>query len=197
MEGGELGEEQEERGGEGEEGKGEEEVVVVVAYPLAGAIWSDVLQVESLRKVEVALDCAALPLSSKRVSDLEVNLGAVECSSTLVHRVAPSLPLQRLGECAGREIPDVIRADGLFGSGAQVDLIIGEAKLRQHTLREIKNLEDLVLNLLSYQNMWDHCSPLLLPSLSALPPSRFTCSCACLILLSPGREGRRRGHHPA
>mmetsp|Transcript_22390 Transcript_22390/g.50453 ORF Transcript_22390/g.50453 Transcript_22390/m.50453 type:complete len:493 (-) Transcript_22390:197-1675(-) len=115
--------------------------------PLAGAVRSDVLEVEALREVEVALDGTALPLPAQRVADLEVNLGAVERSSSLVHRVAPSLPLQGLGQRAGRKVPDVVGADGLFGSGTEVDLIVGEAKLGEHVLREVEDLEDLVLDL--------------------------------------------------
>eukprot|EP00968_Pinguiococcus_pyrenoidosus_P015053 scaffold1384_cov256-Pinguiococcus_pyrenoidosus.AAC.6 len=59
----------------------------------------DVLHVEALGEVEVALDGRALPRAADGILNLDVNLGAVEGTATIVHLVAPTLAIQRLDEC--------------------------------------------------------------------------------------------------
>ena len=52
---------------------------------LADTFGRDIFQTKAVGQVKIALNSRALPLSSNSVTDLQVNLGSVECPATLVN----------------------------------------------------------------------------------------------------------------
>eukprot|EP00955_Chlamydomonas_euryale_P065017 359137-Chlamydomonas_euryale.AAC.5 len=78
---------------------------------------------------------------------LDVDLWPVERAAARVHRVAPTLALERLNQRVLADLPEHVVADALLGSRRKVDLILGEAIRRQHLLHEVQHAADLVLDL--------------------------------------------------
>ncbi len=58
------------------------------------AVCTDVLQLKSLRKLEVKLDGTALPGSSDRIYQMEVDLRTVECAVAFVYHIIQSQLIQ-------------------------------------------------------------------------------------------------------
>ena len=56
---------------------------------------SDVLEFETLRKLEVKLDRTALPCSADRIYQMEVDLRAIECAVAFVDHIVESKVIKR------------------------------------------------------------------------------------------------------
>src|SRR5919199_2204125 len=110
-------------------------------------VLADVLHVEAYRHVEVELDGGELPLASECVVDFEVDLGAVEGSTTLVYFVRDFVSLHCFLKRLGRSIPICWFAYVLFGTGGQVSLEVAQTESPQDKQRELKCIPDLVLHL--------------------------------------------------
>mmetsp|Transcript_14379 Transcript_14379/g.38822 ORF Transcript_14379/g.38822 Transcript_14379/m.38822 type:complete len:426 (+) Transcript_14379:336-1613(+) len=107
-----------------------------------------VLELEALGQVEIALYGGALPRAANGIPNLEVNLWAIEGTSTLIHRVGPALALQRVHERVRGLGPYVVGAYALLRARGEVDLVVGEAKAREDALGEVKDAQDLIRKLL-------------------------------------------------
>ena len=112
------------------------------------AVGSDEMHVEALRLVEVELNRRHLPLAADGVLHLEVDLGAVERASALVHLDLELLGGYRLLERLYRLVPTLGLPHRLLGARGEVGLDVREAEALPHVEREPQDLEDLVLHLL-------------------------------------------------
>src|SRR5688572_6897080 len=68
-------------------------------------IGAGVHKLEPLRELEVELDRRALPHTSNRVPERDVDLGPVECAAASCHRIRDSFSLQRTLEDRFSPVP--------------------------------------------------------------------------------------------
>src|SRR5450759_900399 len=91
-----------------------------------GAVLRDVVQVEELRQVEVALDGAELPRPSKGVVDTEVDLRSVERTVARRYHVWAARRLDRRLENRLGPVPDRVGADPFLGPEAEGDVHVAK-----------------------------------------------------------------------
>ena len=114
-----------------------------------GVVGADVLEVEALRVVEVALDRRQLPRPADGVAHVDVDLRAVEGGVTLLQRVLEPVAHERRPQRLGGLLPHLVGADVLLGIlGRQVEREVVEAEGPQHREHEVEQRGDLVLQLL-------------------------------------------------
>src|SRR5262245_6168548 len=101
--------------------------------PLGAAVASDEFELEALRKVEVELNRAELPLAAMGVAHLQVDLRSVERSATRVLATREADGLAGAPEHARRPFPIFNRADRLaFGPRRDERRDIAEAERVEH-----------------------------------------------------------------
>ena len=115
--------------------------------PVLLPVVPDVSQAEPLWQVEVELDGRDLPLASDGVSDVDVDLGAVECAAALVDLVVdPPVDEGRPQRLRG-ELPLLGFPDGLVGPGRQHDVVFCEAEAAEKEESQVEYAVYLVHNL--------------------------------------------------
>src|ERR1035437_9061848 len=90
------------------------------------AILRDVVQVEELRQVEVALDSPELPRSSKGVVYMEVDLRSVERTVARRYHVWAARRLDRRLENRLGSVPNLVGADPFLGPEAEGDVHVAK-----------------------------------------------------------------------
>ncbi len=124
---------------------------------LARAVGADVLQAEALRLVEVHLDGRQLPLAADGVTDLDVDLRAVEGAAALVDLVGQAARASSAGpQRLGGVLPVLVGADRLARRVAVDRLASKSSKPNARSTLSTKpsRLADLVDDLLAVQKMW-------------------------------------------
>lgn len=120
---------------------------------LLAAVLCGVLQVKSLRHLEVKLDGTALPGSSQGVSQVEVNLGAVECAVAFIDDVIHSHVLKGLLQTVCCHLPILVGTHGILRSGGQLYEIL-EAELAVNLVNQLCYALDFILDLVvSHKDM--------------------------------------------
>lgn len=114
---------------------------------LLSGIFSLVLKVETNGGVEVDLDGTALVLSLKSIVDLDVNLGSIEGTISLVDGPGFAVVVEGILEGLFSLVPHGLRTESVLGSRRQLHLV-GEAEDGVNVLKEIHNILDLALDLL-------------------------------------------------
>ncbi len=110
--------------------------------PVRGVVGAGVLEREPLRKIEVELDCRALPLPADRIDELEVELRPVERSAALVHLIWLPPPLENFGKRVLSLGPLLMGAQRFFGACRQLDGV-GIAEGLEHLVAEVEQPLDL------------------------------------------------------
>jgi len=87
------------------------------------AVRADVAQVEALRQRKVALNRRALPFSLQGILELEVDFRSVESAVALIDVIGDVIVLERIFQSVRRQVPVRIRADRVFGTGAELHFI--------------------------------------------------------------------------
>ena len=115
---------------------------------VAGVVRADVLELEPLGMVEVALDRAQLPGPADGVAHIDVDLRAVEGGVALLDLVGQAVAVERLAQGLGGLLPDLVGAHVLFRVlGRQVRRELGEPEGAQHAHDEVEERGDLVTEL--------------------------------------------------
>lgn len=114
---------------------------------LLSGIFSLVLKVETNGGVEVDLDGTALVLSLKSIVDLDVNLGSIEGTISLVDGPGFAVVVEGILEGLFSLVPHGLRTESVLGSRRQLHLV-GKAEDGVNVLKEIHDILDLALDLL-------------------------------------------------
>ena len=85
-------------------------------WPVLPTIFGYIRQFEAAGEVEVELDGGALPLSTDRVFDLDVDLRAIECPASAVDLVVDAHVLEGVAQSGGGGVPLGLLTDILFGA---------------------------------------------------------------------------------
>src|ERR1017187_5684545 len=107
------------------------------------AILRDVVQVEELRQVEVALDGAELPRSSKGVVDTEVDLRSGERTVARRYHVRAARRLDRRLENRLGSVPNLVGADPFLGPEAEGDVHVAKLERAVNLVQEKEEVEHL------------------------------------------------------
>lgn len=110
---------------------------------LLGAVGIHVLQVKVERHLEVELDGTALPGTTERILQVEVDLGAVEGAVALVDLVVHAQLLQSGAQALLGASPVLVRTHGVLGAGGKLNVVL-KAKLLVHGVDEVDHAHDLV-----------------------------------------------------
>src|ERR1039457_897695 len=110
------------------------------------AILRDVVQVEELRQVEVALDGAELPRSSKGVVYTEVDLRSVERTVARRYDVRAARRLDRRLENRLGSVPNLVGTDPLLGPEAEGDVHVVKLERAVDLVQETEEVEHLAID---------------------------------------------------
>lgn len=110
---------------------------------LLGAVGVHVLQVKVERHLEVELNSTALPGTTERILQVEVDLGAVEGAVALVDLVVHAQLLQSGAQALLGASPVLIRTHGVLGAGGKLNVVL-KAKLLIHGVDQIDHTHYLV-----------------------------------------------------
>ena len=118
---------------------------------LARAVFSDVLQAEALREVEVELHSRELPQAADCVHPPDVDLRAVKCRFARDDRVFDLFFFQNLFERIGGSFPLIVAADKILAiiriPGGKLSLKLIETEILQHIQRKIQASRDFRFDL--------------------------------------------------
>ena len=116
---------------------------------LFGGSLALVLQVESDWQLEVELNCAALMASSKGIIDLDINLGSIESTLSLIEFPWLSIGIQCILKSFLRDVPKrVITQTLVWPRSCRKFQLVSESEKAVDVIEEIKTVSDLVLDLL-------------------------------------------------
>src|ERR1041385_5169431 len=94
-------------------------------------VFADVLELKTLRQIEVKLDCRQLPRAPDRIFDTNVDLRTIERCFTFDARVRNAAAIQSIGQSSFGAGPVLIRAEEhtvVVASDGELDLIVVKAK---------------------------------------------------------------------
>ena len=121
--------------------------------PVAFAVRSDIFCLKAHRKLEVQLNGSALPGSSERIRQMEINLRSVERAVPFIYRIIQLQFIQRLSQSVRCHFPVLIASDAVLGPGGQLHMIT-ESKLLIDLINQPYNPLDFIRNLLlSHEDM--------------------------------------------
>ena len=83
-------------------------------WALSSSTSANVLQLESIRKIEIALYSGALPQSADGILYFPINLWATESPTTFISTILSSKLVQSAYKCIGSILPDLIAAHTLL-----------------------------------------------------------------------------------
>mmetsp|Transcript_111249 Transcript_111249/g.319660 ORF Transcript_111249/g.319660 Transcript_111249/m.319660 type:complete len:250 (-) Transcript_111249:970-1719(-) len=116
--------------------------------PFSTTFGTDVFQSKPFWQVEVALDRGALPLTTNCITNLDINLGSIKGTPTLIDTIAPTLGLECSFECHSSSLPNGIGTNRLFGTSRKHNVILVKAESGQNFLRQVQNSHNLGFQLL-------------------------------------------------
>jgi hypothetical protein len=116
---------------------------------VASVVGAGVLQVESVRKLEVDLERRDLPAPSDRVADVHVDLGRVEGALPLGHEVVEARGVQRLLQGGLGLVPFLRGADERLRTGRQLRLELGQPEGAEQAQDELQQAGQLAAQLLT------------------------------------------------
>src|SRR5579862_3909186 len=90
-------------------------------------VLANVRNIESLGLVEIELNGRALPLTTKRVENLHIDLRSVESSAAGIHLVWRVRSFQGSPQPFDSVVPHLFRPDGFLWSRGEISLVVGEA----------------------------------------------------------------------
>src|SRR5450756_2011845 len=111
------------------------------------AVFADVGDVEAFRKIEVHLNRRPLPLATDGVHKLHIDFGAIEDTFAWVDLVVEMHFLKSHLQSLGRYLPAFVRSDGVFWTGAEVDVVLREPERLDHVEGEVEHSLDLRIEL--------------------------------------------------
>ncbi len=100
------------------------------------AVASHVLEAEPLGQLEVELDGSALPGPSDGIFKVEVELGSVERTVSLVDDVGDVHRFDGVPESGGGVLPVLVGSHGVLGPGGEFDVIL-ESELFVHLVDDL------------------------------------------------------------
>ena len=108
-------------------------------------IGPDVFKFESFRKIEIALNCAQLPLAADCITYIDINFGPIERSIALFDRIVDTMSMKRFSQCRSCLLPDLVATHGFFWvTRGKFEFKILKTKLAQYRNDKIKQRSDLV-----------------------------------------------------
>ena len=114
--------------------------------PVLLAVLADIVQVEPLRKREIALNRRALPFPFQRVLQFEIDLRSVEGPVAFVDLVGHAVVLQGAFQGTGGQIPIFVGSDGMLRSRGKLHLVF-KTEDAHGVADEIGNGPDLAVEL--------------------------------------------------
>ena len=82
---------------------------------MATAVGTYIFQVETLRKIEVALDCGELPLATNGIAHIDVDFWTVESGIAFFDFIDHSVPIETFTKSSGCLFPNVVGTHRLIG----------------------------------------------------------------------------------
>lgn len=122
-------------------------LLIVGMSLLVSSVLSLVLQVESNRLLEIALNGTTLMMSAQSVVDLDVDLGTVEGTISVVEGPGSSKLVKSLGKSGLSLVPLIVGAETLLGSGGELHLE-SESENAVGVVKEVKNVSNLISDLI-------------------------------------------------
>ena len=113
------------------------------------SISSDVLTVETERKLEIKLDSTTLPGSSDGVLKMEVNLRSVERSVSLIYYIIKPEVVKSSAKSVCSHLPVLITSHGIFRTCGKL-YVIFETKQLIYLVNQFCNPFDLLTDLLRH-----------------------------------------------
>ena len=113
-----------------------------------GAVFFNISQIKSLRQIHVQLNGTALPFSSQRILDMEIQLRTIECSVSRIHLIILSCMNAGICQCfftllPNRQISNVF----LFRTCRKLDAI-AQSEHRIYTVDKLNQLHNFAFNLI-------------------------------------------------
>src|SRR5258707_10468236 len=119
---------------------------------LARAVFRNVLEPETLGKIEIELNGRELPESSNRLHQLDINFRSVKGGFAGNGLVGNLQVVQNFVERTAGEVPHFVAADKalfvIWVPGAQFHLVVGKTKRLEDGQRKFNAADDLIFNLL-------------------------------------------------
>ena len=110
------------------------------------SICPDVFTVKPQRKLEIKLNGTALPGPSDGILQVEINLGTIEGSVSLIHHIGKSQVVQGASESLCSHLPILIASHRIFRPGGKLHVIFKPEKLI-NLINQLGNALDLFSNL--------------------------------------------------
>jgi len=106
-----------------------------------------ILKVETNRLLEIDLNSTALVLSLKSIVDLNIDLGSVESTITMVESPGDAGFVKSILEGLLSDIPSLLRSEFVLGTGGELKLE-SESENGVDVKQEVQSVGDLILDLL-------------------------------------------------
>ena len=114
---------------------------------LLGTVGVNVLKLEVVRQLEVKLDSAALPRTTKAVGQMEVNLRTIESTVALVDHVIDTHGIKCVTKALLSALPILVRTHRILWARRKLNAV-WEAKLGIVSGNEVRCIRDLLSNLI-------------------------------------------------
>ena len=114
---------------------------------LLGTVGVNVLKLEVVRQLEVKLDSAALPRTTKAVGQMEVNLRTIESTVALVDHVIDTHGIKCVTKALLSALPILVRTHRILWARRKLNAV-WEAKLCIVSGNEVRCIRDLLSNLI-------------------------------------------------
>jgi len=111
------------------------------------SIGSDVAQAKALRQIEVELNGRDLPCPAQCIFDLNVELGAIECTAAFVDLVIEVESTQCPAQRIDGSLPLIAVPHGFLGLGAQEDPEVLKLKCAEKVFDELQHSNHFILEL--------------------------------------------------
>ena len=116
-------------------------------------VCSRILQVKSLRHLEIKLNRTALPRPSNRILQMEINFRPIKCTVAFIYNISKAQFIQRASQAFCCHLPVFIASHAVFWSCRKLYMIF-ESELRIYFINQSCNTFDFVTDLiLRHKNM--------------------------------------------
>lgn len=102
--------------------------------------------VELLRHEHIQLDRATLPGTANGITQMEINLRAIECAIAFIDDILQATMLQGITQCIRRLFPDLVRAHGIIRTRGKL-CRIGKTERAVYFIEEVDRMLDLFFDL--------------------------------------------------
>ena len=117
------------------------------------AILTDISQIKLLWQLHIQLNGTALPGTTNRILQMEVDFWTIERTITLVDNIVQSTMIQGILQAIGSQLPHFIGTHGVLRTGGQLSMI-SQAKGTVYLIKEVNNLLNFPFDLLrSHKDM--------------------------------------------